>query len=369
MNVEKWWVEKRCNNLSRKTVLETKRERKYLLANLSKTLQAEDINKSAYTIGDFYRTKDNLKADSNDEEALEKAVVADNGFDMPAWAVSRLKGLSLAECNMTFMPQTKTCNVYCPWCFVDDENKNGKKGRGEYFSTSEIIDALEDTRKTKTIHVIRRSGGEPLLAPWQWLETLEEIEKRGLSDKIYFQGETNQTTGHFIDYLIQQGRLDKFFWKKLGEYNNFGVLCSFKGTDTESNLRAIGFCNKKGKVNKNFSFLDNERWYTYDRMVNAGIDAYPFMYDSDPNTVDEFLQKGMKKYGPNFVSKSWAFPLKLYGPEKERLKRRGIDHDKFQERLNINFKRTKEKMQKLVPKYAGHEYKEIPRVLVELKNF
>jgi len=366
MDLRKLWSEKICYSLSKKTVKEEKGVKKYLLANLSKTAQEKDIEKSAYTIGDFYRTKDNLKADANNPEALAQALVKDNGFDMPDWA-SYKTGYSLADCNMTFMPQTKTCNLYCPWCFVDDENKNGKKGRGEFFSTKEIIDALEDSRKNDVIHSMRRSGGEPLLAPWQWLENLEELQKRGLEKEIYFQGETNLTTGHLIDYLQQQGKLDKHFWEKVAEYNNFGVLCSFKGTDAESNLRAIGFTGKNNTINKKFTFLDKERWYTFRKIVEAGIDAYPFIYDPNPETIDEFLKQGMDEYGPEFVSKTWLFPLKLYGPEKIRLAKKGIDLDLFQEKLTENFTRTKEKMQELTPKYTGHEYRAVRRVEVKLK--
>ena len=358
MNLERYWSEKRNDSLSRKTFVEEKGVKKYLLANFSGTAQSIDIGKSAYTVGDFYRTKDNLKADPNDPGALERAVKEQ--FDMPQWASVALNR-SLAETNMTFMPQTKTCNVYCPWCFVDDFNKNGEKGAGEYFSVSEGIDALEELRKDKTIHVMRRSGGEPLLLPWQWTENLRELDKRGLSKEVYFQGETNLMTGHFIDHLQSEGRLDKNFWNEVAAYDNFGVLCSFKGTDAESHLGAIGFSNKK------FSFLEEERWHTFDSMVKAGVDAYPFVYDPNPASLKGFLEKGMGKYGPDFASKTWVFPLKMYGPEKIRLERKGISKADLQVRLDEDFRISDDMMHELVPKMTGHEYKAVPRTDVQLK--
>jgi organic radical activating enzyme len=365
MDLERWWSEIRNDSLSRKTYIKKNGVKKYLLANFSETVQAGDIKKSAYVISDWYRTKDNLKVNDGDpDEVLERAVK--DQFDMPQWASIAL-GKSLNETNMTFMPQTKTCNVYCPWCFVDDFNKNGKMGRGEYFSVREGIDVLQELRKEKTIHMMRRSGGEPLLLPWQWTENLIELERRGLSKEIYFQGETNLTTGHFIDFLQRNGRLNKYFWDEVADYENFGVLCSFKGTDVESNLRSIGFSRKDGKVNRNFSFLEKERWYTFDKMVQAGIDAYPFVYDPNPNTLQSFLVKGMKKYGSDFVSKTWVFPLKMYGPEKIRLERRGIDKDEMQMKLDENYRIANEMMRELVPKMTGHEYKAIPRTDVHLK--
>jgi organic radical activating enzyme len=365
MDIQTWI--KRCDSLSRRVVKEKGNSRKYLLANFSGTAQKKDIEVHTSTMGnDFYRTKDNLKVNSDNEAELEVAVKSQ--FDMPDWA-SRKLGLSLASTNLAFMPQLKACNVHCPWCFVDDQNKNGEKETGEYFSISEVVDAFQSARKEsgKPLHLMRLSGGEPTLAPWQWLELLQELNSRGLSKGVYFQGETNLTTGHFIEYLQKENRLDRDFLKRVSEYNNFGVLCSFKGTDTESFLRAIGFCKKDGTSDKRFSFLEEERWYSFDKMVRAGIDCYPFVYDPNPQTIRSFLEKGFREYGENFVSKTWVFPLKLYGPEKERLTKKGIDPELYQTQLSDNFKRSEELMYKLVPHYTGHEYKAIPRTGIILK--
>jgi organic radical activating enzyme len=359
MGIEKWV--QRCNILSKKVVREEDGERKYLMANFSKTLQKKDIEVHTSTMGnDFYRTKDNLKVDANNPKALAKAVK--DQFDISDWASKKLN-LSLGDCNLAFMPQLKSCNIWCPWCFVDDVSKNGEKGNGEFFSIPEIVDAFQKVRKEegKPLHVIRLSGGEPTLAPWQWIELLEELEKRGLEKEIYFQGETNLTTGSFIEDLQRNGRLDKDFFQKVAKYNNFGVLCSFKGTDTESNLRTMGI------KNKSYSFLEEERWKTFRAMVSAGIDVYPFVYDPNPKTLESFLIKGMEEYGSDFVSKTWILPLKLYGPEKERLAKRKINPVEYQRELDENFARSVEIMQELVPELAGHEYKEIPRTGIELK--
>lgn len=358
------WI-KKCDNLSRKTIgVNDLGERTYLQANFADSAQKGDIEKNAYTIGDFYRTKNNLKMGPSASDAeWHEAVVSNSGFDMPAWASTRL-GLPLKDCNMTFVAQTKTCNLYCPWCFVDDQNKNGKKENGAYFSTRQICDAFEEARNTSldAINVLRRSGGEPLLLPWQWTETLEELDKRGLTNNVYFQGETNLTTGSFIESLQQQERLDQHFWNKIAEYNNFGVLCSFKGTDEQSNLKAIGIKNKSNL------FLEEERWKTFRTMVEVGIDCYPFIYDPNPDTLPVFLEKGVKMFGEDFVSKTWVFPLKLYEPVKNRLDARGINFEKFQQELDKNFQRSLEIMQELVPKYTGHEYKAVPRTGIVLKS-
>ena len=366
MNLEKWI--KRCDSLSKRTFIEEDGVKKYLFARLSGTSQANDIKKSAVVIDDFYRTKDNLKCKSGNPSELYKSATSDTGFDMPLWAYKSLN-LPLQVCNMTFMPQTKTCNVYCPWCFVDDYNKNGRKEEGAYFSNKEVIDAFLDARKglAKEMHVMRLSGGEPLLVPWQWLENLEELKRRGLSDDVYFQGETNLTTGSFIRQLQREGRLDKNFWEKIAEYNNFGVLCSFKGTDWKSNLRAIGFSQKDGTVNPEYKFLDKERWNTFETMVKAGIDVYPLIYDPNPKTLKYFLEKGVKKFGEEFALKTWIIPLKIYEPIRNRLDSRGIQLENFQKGLDENFKKSRGIMEKLIPKITGCGYKSIPRNEIILK--
>ena len=369
----KGWVE-HCDILSKKINYFENGENKYLLSNFKGTSQQKDIEQRTALIGDFFRVKINAKAFDDAEMKRQGKEIMNfkdneevfgalrNEFDMSYWAFHSLHNAKLQDYNRVFISQIKGCNIFCPWCYVDDINKNSKEDNGSaFFSMREILDAFENERKTQTLNCVRTSGGEPTLAVQQWKDMLEGLRKRGLEEEVYFQGETNLTTGHFLDYLEGKNSIEEYFFEKIGNYKNFGVLSSFKGTDTESFLRAAG-------LSKEYSFLDEERWYSFEKMIRAGIDAYPFIYDPDPNTIKSFMEKGAEKFGEGFYLKAWVFPLKLYGPEKARMEARGINPEEEQKRLNDNFAKSKEKMQEIVYKKFGINYQAIPRAGIELKS-
>jgi len=371
MNLKKW-VE-HCSKLNKKINSYEWGENKYLLSNFRGTSQQKDVEQRTALIGDFFRVKINSKAMDDDEMKRQGKEVMDfkdnekvfgalrNEFDMSYWAFHKLQGAKLQDYNRVFISQIKGCNIFCPWCFVDDVNKNFKEDNGSaYFSMREILDAFEGERKKQTLNSIRTSGGEPTLAPQQWGDMLNGLWDRGLSDKVFFQGETNLTTGHFLDFLEGEGEIGEYFFEKIGNYKNFGVLSSFKGTDTESFLRASG-------LSKEYSFLDDERWYSFKKMIKAGIDAYPFIYDPNPDTIESFMENGAKKFGEGFYLKTWIFPLKLYGPEKMRMEAHGLNPEEEQKRLNENFAKSQEVMQDIIYKKFGVNYQAIPRAGIELK--
>lgn len=359
------WVD---YNLSlRKKVV--KKPLKLLLASFIGTEQQKDIK--TQIIKDFFRVKINVKAwhekimkekglqaiDFTNNESVFSSMRDD--FDIPYWAfISLTNKKPLKDYNNTFVYQLKCCNLHCPWCYVDDINKNGVEEGGRFFSIPEIIDVFESERKKQVLNVFRPSGGEPTIAVEQWLECIRELEKRNLDD-VYIYGDTNLTTGHFIDVLEEKGEIEKNLLEKVAEHN-FGLLCSFKGTDKESFLRATG-------MPKQFEFLEEERWYSFSKLVKAGIDVYPFIYDPNPTSLENFMEKGAKKFGDGFFLKTWIFKLKLYGPEKIRLKAKGINIDEYQKKLDENFRRSEEIMQNLIWHKFGLNYKAVPRTGIKLK--
>ncbi len=341
-----------------------------LLANFSSTEQEKDIEKRTPVINDFFRVKINVKAfdekemqkkgkhavEFHDNEAVFDALR--NEFDMPYWAFIKLKNAPLNDLNNTFIYQLKACNLHCPWCYVDDSNKNGKEGNNaRFFSIPEITDFFEGERKKQPLHNFRPSGGEPTLAVEQWLESLKEIEKRGLNREVYIQGDTNLTTGHFIEYLEDKKEVENNLLEKIASYDNFGVLCSFKGNDTVSFWEATGGDPE----------FHQEQLYTLKKFVKAGIDCYPFIYDANPETLGKFMEKGAKILGDGFYLKTWILPLKLYGPEKERLKTQGKNPELYQNRLDENFLKAEEIMQSIIWKKYGLNYKAVPRTGINLK--
>ena len=392
MNIEKWI--KRNDKLRTNSMrFLNNGRREYLLANFEGTKQSADIKKRSPMLyaKDFFRVKTNVK--SWDPEIMKSkgkdpvdfknnSEVFDslrNEFDIPYWALTSMVGGPLVDYNNAFTYQMKTCNVNCPWCFVDNKNKNGKKGKGDYFSIKEIMNVFEEERKDKPLNMIRSSGGEPTIAIEQWYEILRELEKRdGLVDKVALWGDTNLMTGHFIDYLEHEGLIEKNIREKIGQYKNPQILCSFKGTDTESFLKSTGFIKKdKGKAmldergntvaDKRYSFLDEERWYSFRKMVESGIDVYPFIYDPNPDTLEDFLDEGARRFGDGFYLKTWAFKLGSYGPAPQRYINLGLDPEKEQQKLDDNFKKSEEILQDLIYKKFKLNYKAVPRSGIPLE--
>jgi len=247
----KSWV-KHCNNLRNKIIKldDSELKRKYLLANFTGTKQQKDIESRTPLIEDYFRVKINVKS-FNEEEMKKKGGHAidfhdnkqifdslSNEFDMPYWAFVSLKNTPLKDFNETFVYQLKVCNIHCPWCFVDDYNKDGKIGSGKYFSMDEILNVFQEKNKTQHIMNFRPSGGEPTLAVEQWTEALSQIKKRKLN--VFVQGDTNLTTGHFMEEPFESYAIKSDVLEQVAEYDNFGLLCSFKGTDTKSFLEATG---------------------------------------------------------------------------------------------------------------------------------
>jgi uncharacterized Fe-S cluster-containing radical SAM superfamily protein len=318
-------------------------------------------------LGDFFRVKlntvafekleNNTPIDFSDNSQVFKALA--NEFDMPYWGFMALKDRPLKDFSRTFIYQLKACNLRCLWCYANDINKNGRNEHAKYFSIPEIFDVFEEARKTQTVNNFRPSGGEPTLAVEQWLESLREIEKRKLN--VYVQGDNNLTNGHYMDALENNGDIERGLLEKVAGYENFGLLCSFKGTDAESFLKATN-------MPRSYSFLEDERWYSFAKLTKAGIDTYPFVYDPNPDTLESFMEKGARKFGDGFYLKTWIFKLKPYEDSgKERIEKKGFKYEEFYKKLKENFEKSKEIMQNLIQKKYGLNYQAVPRYGIKLK--
>jgi len=373
MNTENWI--NYCNHLRSKVVKKEGGIQKYLIANFKET--RKDNTKMFAILGDYFRVKlnavafenlgDNKPIDFSDNSQVFKCLADE--FDMPYWGFMALKTKPLKDFSRVFISQTKACNLGCLWCYTDDKNKDGKEEHGKYFTIPEEFDVLENARKLQTINNYRPSGGETSLVPEKWLEPLREAEKRNL--EIFVQGDTNLTTGHHMDALEKNGVVEKNLLEKVAAYENFGLLCSFKGTDTESFLNACGLIKKEnGKYvpDKRFAFLEDERWYTFAKLIKAGIDVYPFIYDANPDTIEPFMEKGARLFGDGFYLKTWVFRLKKYEDSgKERIEKTGVGFEEFYKKLDDNYKRSKEVMQNIIWKKYGLNYQAVPRVGIKLK--
>jgi len=359
-------------------------ELKLLLARLEGSTQQTDIE--IPLINRFFRIKEDVKKfkdpnfDWKNEESVMKAIL--ERFDMPTWALYRLRGRKelspeLKDFNDVFVYQTKTCNLRCPYCYVDDDLKDGRKNKNaEFFSISQILEAFYEERERREkvrrerevdengrlilpLNRIRPSGGEPSLVPEQWKNLLEKLEADGLSKEVYVQSDTNLTTGHFIEFLERKKEIEKGLLQQIGSFKNFGLLASIKGTDSKNYARNTGVPIKLAEK------LVEETLYTLGKYVDSGVDAYPFLYNPNPETLEEFLDRLKENLGKNILKKTWVYPLNLYNVTKERLRkiaRRRRDNEeeyvrRYEKEWKENFLRAEEIMRKINP-----EYKKVLRV-------
>ncbi|MFP4115844.1 MAG: radical SAM protein [Candidatus Aenigmatarchaeota archaeon] len=349
---------------------------KLLLTNFEGTRQEKDINRRRKLLVDpFFRIKEDVPKfkeedfDWSDEEAIMDAMAG--RFDMPSWAYRSIEGQArldedLKNYNDVFIYQLKACNLSCPYCYVDEPNKTPVENKGAAFiSVDGILDAFEDERGEREefeLNRIRPSGGEPSLVPEQWLEVLRDLEDRGLGKEVHVQSDTNLTTGRFLDELEERGEVEEDILQKIGEYDNFSLLASFKGTDPDNFRRNTRYDEE---------FFEEQKC-SFKKYAEAGIDVYPFFYNPNPETLPRLLEELSDDLGDVVYRKAWNFPLKMYGPTEERLKKeakaKGFDPDShvesYRKEWEKNFEEAEEVMEEL-HKNVGSDYKNELRVGTE----
>lgn len=338
---------------------------KLLLSNLSVGEQKQDLVKTKGSVqgavDDFYRVKTNIKAapweaylktgDSH-ETRDGKALM----FDFNWWPMPELGGKP-EDWNEVLLYQLKGCNIACPFCFVDRHNNNGKVDNGaKYFTTEEIVDAFSKFRADKaaegvSINVLRASGGEPSLVPEQWLWTLQELDKRGLSGEVYLQSDTNLLTASAIEHWMSKGEVDGNVLREVSEYGNFGLLSCFKGTDPEI------FVENTGCDASRFE----EQFKSFAMYVDAGVRIYPHLVNPNPETLEGFMYRLAEEYGEQMFGMVHIFSIGMYGPVKGRFERRGVDVKAKAAEWKDNYSQSVELMEDICQRELGVGYKQTNR--------
>ncbi|MEM5853540.1 MAG: radical SAM protein [Candidatus Aenigmatarchaeota archaeon] len=342
---------------------------KLLLANFEGSVQQKDIEKRTSLIESFFRLKVDVPAweDPNfnwqDKEMIMNSMA--DRFDMPSWALYRLEGRAelcedLKKYNKVFIYQMKGCNFHCPYCYVDDYNKDGiQDANSRFLSIEEIIQAFLRNRDNM-LNRIRPSGGEPSLVPEQWLYLLEKLEDYELSKEVHVQSDTNLSTGHFMDDMEKRGEIDRNLLKDVAGYRNFSLLTSFKGTDPENFLE-----NTRSKK----EFFE-EQFYSFSKYLEAGIDVYPFLYNPNPNSLESFMDRFEKEFGKEICKKVWIFRIKIYDVTGKRLKNEAkamsLDPEayvkRYEEEWEKNFVESEKIMERIMKERFGVNYKKVLRV-------
>lgn len=186
-------------------------EKKVLLANLDGSNMKEEEREGITRVEDYYRFKTYTKP----EEMLE--LPWEREFTEPYMVAQASVGGTWNDHNAPFLFQVARCNMKCPYCFVPPDLK---KGKGKYFSASEIVamrDENEQDRKT-----IRISGGEPFLAPAFISQMAEALENK---TGTFLWVDTNLAGEQYADVVMSL----RFYL-----HDRFGICGCFKGFDCET---------------------------------------------------------------------------------------------------------------------------------------
>lgn len=335
-----------------------------LLTNFTDSEQEKDLQKTKGTIqgaiDDFYRVKTNIKpaAWAEYQKTGNKRSLM---FDFNWWPISALGGSeekrNAERWNDVFIYQLKACNLACPFCFVDRSNNNGRLDhQAEYISVTKIVDAFirkreEMLQKGQELNVLRGSGGEPSLVPEQWLAILQELDKRGLSEEVFFQSDTNLTTRYLIDRWITEGKLNAGILSEIAQYPNFGLLGCFKGTDPQNFAENTG-C-KKG-------FFE-EQFRSYRRFQDLGVPIYPHLINPNPDTLELFMERLARELGEEILPMMHLLTIGIYGPVAGRLTQQGRNVQEVADQWKDNYRRGEEILENLLQQKRGVGYKELSR--------
>lgn len=377
-----------------------RKDDKVLVVDFSGTLQGKDTSRVIdlmpnVTTGEYvFRTKVNVKeidplavdvygkeffdiTKKSDQEIEE--FLRTREFDFPLWFKHHpaFSMKNVRDYNTPFILQVAGCNFHdgsssggCWYCFVDDKSNNGVAESGKTFlSRADTVDSMLSAReKIKQIYptnaphirVLRTSGGEPTLALDWILDLWREIDRRGLD--FVGQIDSNLSTGRVVEEFEKQGVYEVNILEKLAQYP-IKFLTALKGSDNrnlESNVQSTQTLEAQKRSLK--------------RILGAGFDIYPQMYNPKPETLEGFL-RDLDSEIENLALRIHIGPLKVYGPTKARLAieavRLGKNPEEFLKEKQLewdsNYKNACEVIDGYLQKRYGVGYKETTRSDVKLK--
>jgi len=377
-------------------------EQRIYVVDFSGTLQGKDTSRVIDLMpniktGEYvFRTKVNVKAIdpmaaneykneffdvAQKTDAEIEGFIRKQEFDFPLWFKhnSDFSMKRVCDYNTPFILQTGGCNFHdgsstggCWYCFVDDKSNDGVRGKGKAsLSATETIDSMLNARekiketyaklnREVNIRTLRTSGGEPTIVLDWILGLWREVERRGLN--FVGQLDSNLSTGAVVDDFESRGIYEPHILEKLAKYP-IKVLTALKGSD-EENLQA--------NVQSTTTMAAQE--YSLRKFLKAGFDIYPQLYNPNPATLEIFLED-MDAKVENLSLRIHIGPLKLYGPNKQRLdfeaKARGIEPQVFiaqkKKEWDENYAKSCEVIDTYLRKTYGVGYKDVTRSDVQLK--
>lgn len=212
----------------------------YRLTNMSKTDQRADTE----IWGHFFRPRDYIKIREYSSEWTKCWLTAtvgerwspiflgldENGiqkleFQNPGYVAALRLGGDPRDYNRVFGFQVSGCNYCCSFCYVSRVANDPTTAPSGLFSASHILESflsIVGKQGAEAIKVIRLSGGEVTsIVPEMIIDISDQVNKRGLSEKIYFFADCNLST-------IKISRRFKSKLKEVAQQKNFGMIGCLK---------------------------------------------------------------------------------------------------------------------------------------------
>jgi uncharacterized Fe-S cluster-containing radical SAM superfamily protein len=145
---------------------------------------------------------------------------------LPIDPACRALGLPRTDMIRAQVFQNAVCNWRCWYCFVDFPLLSGDSERSAMLSAAELLDRL--FAEADPPAVLDLSGGQPDLVPEWVVWVAEEIDRRGLRDRLYLWSDDNLSNDYFWT------RLDPGQRALLDGRRGYGKVCCFKGFDERS---------------------------------------------------------------------------------------------------------------------------------------
>ena len=203
--------------------------------------------------------------------------------------------------------QNAVCNWRCWYCFVPFNLLNANARHSSWLTPAELIDLyLADQTPASMIDL---SGGQPDLTP-EWLPwMMEEITRRGLSEKVYLWSDDNLSNDYFWRYLSASDR------KLIQSYRNYGRVACFKGIDRES------FAFNTGAD----AALFDQQFDLFRRFLSLEIDLYAYVTFTTPsaddleNRVCAFVDR-LQQLHPMLPLRTVPLEIQPFSPVQGRLR-------------------------------------------------
>jgi uncharacterized Fe-S cluster-containing radical SAM superfamily protein len=118
--------------------------------------------------------------------------------------------------------------------------------------------------------MIDLSGGQPDLTP-EWVPwMMDEISRRGLTERIYLWSDDNLSNDYFWRYLTDSDR------NLIRQYRNYGRVACFKGIDAES------FAFNTGAAPDCF----DQQFELFRRFLELRLDLFAYVTFTVPNATN-----------------------------------------------------------------------------------